>query len=116
MIHTLSHQGIDRDTYLQIAQKPEEEIIEDAKPDAETQLRREAVLAAIVQAEGIDPSEEELLEALAADAERSDTSAKKLLERVKSSGRLDTLKEDVAHATAIDRLAESAKATDAPEK
>jgi trigger factor len=116
MIHSLSHQGIDRETYLQIAQKSEEEIVEEAKPDAERQLRREAVLAAIVEAEKIDPSEDELLEALAPDAERSDTSAKKLLERIKSGGRLDTLKEDVSHATAIDRLVDAAKAVDAPQK
>ena len=54
MAHSLSHQGIDRATYLKIAGKDEDEVIADAKPDAEQQLRREAVLAAIVEAEAID--------------------------------------------------------------
>ena len=40
------------------------------EPDAELALRREAVLTAVVAAEGISPSEEELLEALAPTAER----------------------------------------------
>lgn len=115
MVHSLSHQGIDRATYLQLASKSEEEMVADAKPDAETQLRREAVLAAVVEAEAIDPSDEELLEALAEEAERGETAAPELLERIKSSGRLDDLKQDVAHARAIDILVDSAKAVPASE-
>ena len=48
------------------------------------------------------------------DAEKANVSAKKLLERVKSAGRLDSLKEDIAHATAIDRIVESATPVDVP--
>jgi len=110
MAHSLSHQGIDRATYLKIAGKSEEEVLEEAKPDAETQLKREAVLAAIVEAEGIEPSDEDLLEALEQDAERSRTPAKKLLERIRSAGRLDALRGDVAHAKALDTVVDSAKA------
>ena len=109
MAHTLSHQGIDRQTYLKLAGKTEEEILDEAKPDAETQLKREAVLAAIVAAEGIEPSDDDLAEALAPDAERSRTSPKKLLDRIRSAGRLDALREDVAHAKALDVVVESAK-------
>ncbi len=109
MLHTLSHQGISREIYLQISGKSEEEIVEEGRPDAEQALKREAVLAAVVEAEGIDPSDDELLEALSADAERTQTSPKKLLERIRSAGRLDTLKEDVAQGLAIDLLVESAK-------
>jgi trigger factor len=108
MAHTLSHQGIDRQTYLKLAGKTEEEILDEAKPDAEVQLKREAVLAAIVAAEGIEPSDADLAEALAPDAERSRTSPGKLLERIKSAGRLDALREDVAHAKALDVVVDSA--------
>jgi trigger factor len=113
MAHTLSHQGIDRQTYLKLAGKSEDEILDEAKPDAEVQLKREAVLAAIVAAEGIEPSDDDLAEALAPDAERSRTSPKKLLERIKSAGRLDALREDVAHAKALDVVVDSAKAVPA---
>jgi trigger factor len=108
MAHTLSHQGIDKPTYLKIAGKTEQEIVDEAKPDAERQLRREAVLAAVVRAEEIDPSDEDLLEALQADAERSRSTPKKLLDRIRSLGRVDSLKEDVAHANALDILVDSA--------
>jgi trigger factor len=113
MAHSLGHQGIPRETYLKIAGKTEEEVVEEAKPDADRQLRREAVLAAVVEAENLDPSETELLEALEPDARRANTTPKKLLDRVKSAGRVDHLKEDVAHARAADLLVESAKPVEA---
>jgi trigger factor len=116
MAHTLSHQGIDKPTYLKIAGKTEEEVVEEAKPDAERQLRREAVLAAVVEAEGIDPSDDDLLEALETDAERSRSTPKKLLDRIRSLGRVDSLKEDVAHATAMDLIVDSAKPVSAQAK
>ncbi len=114
MIHSLSHQGITQEIYLQISGKTEEEILEEGKPDAENALRREAVLSAIVEAEKLDPDDAALLEALEPDAERSSTSAKKLLERIKSSGRLDDLKQDVAQSQAIDLLVDSAKPVPLP--
>src|SRR4051812_39049291 len=48
MMHSLSHQGINREAYLQITGKTEDELLEEAKPDAEQALRREAVIAAVV--------------------------------------------------------------------
>jgi trigger factor len=111
MLHSLSHQGINRETYLRIAGRDESEIVEQSKPDAEQALRREAVLAAIIEAESIEPTEEEVLEAVeqaAADG-RGRTSPKKLLERLKSTGRLESLKQDLAQRKALDLVAESAK-------
>jgi trigger factor len=107
MLHSLSHQGISRDTYLRLAGRGEEEIVEQSKPDAEQALRREAVLAAIIEAEGIEPTDDEVFEAAGDGPGR--TSPKKLLERLKSSGRLETLKQDLAQRKALDVIADSAK-------
>ena len=65
MLHQLSHQGIDRETYLRISGRTEEDTIEQAKPDAEQALKREAVLAAVAEAESLEPTEDEMLEAVA---------------------------------------------------
>jgi len=110
MLHSLSHQGISREAYLRIAGREEDDIVEQSKPDAEQALRREAVLAAIIEAEGIEPSDDEVMEAVeqAAAQGRERTSPKKLLERLKSSGRLDALKQDLAQRKALDLVAESA--------
>jgi trigger factor len=108
MLHSLSHQGIDRDAYMRIAGKTEEEMLEEAKPDAEQALRREAVLTAIVAAEEIEVSDDEVLEALTESAERGNVKPKKLLERLKTEGRLDAVKEDMAARKAVDLLVEQA--------
>ena len=109
MVHTLAHQGIPRETYLQIAGKSEDELIAESREPAGRDLRREAVLAAVVEAEGIAPSDEEVLESLERPAAAEGTTPKKLLERLRSSGRLDSLKEELAQRKAIDHIADSAK-------
>jgi len=108
--HSLSHQGISKEVYLQISGKTEDEVVEQAKPDAEVALRREAVLAAVIEAEGIDPADGDLLEALGPSAERESTTPEKLLERLRSSGRASALKRDVAQRQAVDLLEEHATA------
>ena len=60
----LQRQGLDPQQYLQFAGKDEHQLIEDAEPEAETALKREAVLAAIVGAEGVEVTDEELLDSL----------------------------------------------------
>jgi trigger factor len=108
MIHSLSHQGISKEAYLRISGREEDEIVEQGKDDAAQALRREAVLAAIIEAEGIEPTEDEVLEAVGQAAE-GQGSPKKLLERLKSAGRLDALKDDLAQRKALDLVTESAK-------
>jgi trigger factor len=110
MIHSLGHQGISRDAYLQIAGKNEEEILAEARPDAEQALRREAVIAAVVDAEDIQPSDGDLLDALQASAAREGTTPEKLRERLEKAGRLDELRDDLAQRQAVDLLAENARA------
>ena len=104
----LARQGISKEAYLQIAGKDEETLAREAEPEAAKALRREAVLAAIVQAENIEPSEEKLLEELEPSAERTGTSPPELLERVTKNGQLDRLREDVATSMAVDEIVESA--------
>jgi trigger factor len=108
MLHSLSHQGITREAYLRISGRDEDEIVEQGKEDAEQALRREAVLAAIVEAEGVQPTHEEVMEAVESAAPSEQTSAKKLYERLKNAGRLEQLENDLAQRKALDLVAESA--------
>jgi trigger factor len=110
MTHTLSHQGIDKDTYLRISGKTEEEILEEAKPDAAQALRREAVIAAVVAAKDIQPSDGDVLDALQASAEREGVAPEGLRDQLEKSGRIDEVKDDIAQRQAVDLLAESAVA------
>lgn len=105
----LAARGMSPDAYLQAQGRTREELIEESKPDAERELKREAVLAAVVEAEGIEASEEELLETLAHTAEHERTTPEKLLARLRDNGRDAAIVEDVRIGKAIDLLAESAE-------
>lgn len=110
LLHSLEHRGISKEAYLQISGKDEEELASEAEPDAEQALKREAVLAAVVDAEGIQPGDEELAEALEPSAERQATEPAKLLEQLRKSGRLEALRDDLAARKAVDVLVEGATA------
>jgi trigger factor len=113
MVHTLSHQGINKEMYLQISGKTEDEIVAEAAPDAEQALKREAVLAAVVEAESIEPSDGDILDALAESAVREKVEPEKLRAQLEKAGRLDELREDLAQRAALDFLVEAAKPIDA---
>jgi trigger factor len=109
MLHSLSHQGISRENYLRIAGQNEEDILAQARPDAEQALRREAVIVAVVEAEGIEPSDGDVLDALQASAAREGTTPEQLRERLEKAGRLEQLRDDLAQRMAVDFLTENAK-------
>ena len=105
----LAASGMAPDAYLQMQGKTRDDVIEESRPDAERELRREAVLAAIADEEGIEASEEEMLEALAHPAEHERTTPEKLLARLRESGRDAMVRDDIRFRKAIDLVAESAK-------
>jgi trigger factor len=104
----LAARGVSGDSYLQIQGQTREQVIEESKPDAEAELRREAVLVAIAEAEGIEVGEEELVEALAHSAEHERTTPEKLLARLRENGRDRMVREDIRMRKAIDLVAEAA--------
>jgi FKBP-type peptidyl-prolyl cis-trans isomerase (trigger factor) len=79
------------------------------RPDAEQGLRREAVITAVVEAEGISPGDEDLLGVLAPTAEREGVETQTLLEDLRSGGRLEEVREDLAAREAIELIAANAK-------
>ncbi|HWG08451.1 MAG TPA: trigger factor [Solirubrobacteraceae bacterium] len=110
VLHSLAHSNISREAYLQISGREEPEILAEMESDAEAALRREAVLTAIVAAEQIEPTEQQLLEAIAPSAEREGVPAEQLLEQLRERGREDELREEVAARLAVELIAERAVA------
>jgi trigger factor len=105
----LAARGMSPDAYLQMQGKTRDEVIAESKPDAERELRREAVLAAIADEEEIEASEEEMIDALAHTAEHERTSPEKLLKRLRQDGRDAMVREDIRIRKAIDVVADAAK-------
>jgi len=109
MERQLAGRGMDPNAFLQMQGKTREELIEETKPDAEKELKREAVVTAIAEAEGIEASEEEMVEALEHSAEHERTTPEKLLERLRQSGRDSMVREDIRARKAIELVADAAK-------
>jgi trigger factor len=107
-LSTLARQGISKETYLQLSGKTEHELAHDAEPEAEAALRREAVLAAVVEAETIEPTDEQLAEALEPVAAREGVEPAELVERLRKNSRIDELREDVATRQALELLVSQA--------
>ncbi|HSI79212.1 MAG TPA: trigger factor [Solirubrobacterales bacterium] len=107
---SLAERGIDPGAYVQMQGKDRHELIDDAEPDAERALRREATLAAIADAEEIEVSDEELIEAIR-DGDSSDRVRKpeKLLARLRETGRDALLRDEIRLRKAADVVVESAK-------
>jgi trigger factor len=109
MLHSLSHRGVSREAYLKITGREEEDLIAELASEAAQSLRREAVIAAIVAAEAIVPSEQDLLEVVTPTAEREGVEPQKLLEELRESGRLEDIREDLAARQAVELIAVEAK-------
>jgi trigger factor len=109
MERQLAGRGMDPSAFLQMQGKSRDELIEETKPDAEKELKREAVVTAIAEAEGVEVSEEEMIEALEHSAEHERTTPEKLLERLRQSGRDKMVSEDLRARKAIELVADSAK-------
>jgi trigger factor len=111
----LASQGINPEQYLAMTGKSEEELVVESEPDAETALKREAVLAAVVEAEGIEVSDDEIEQALRSSAppDASDKQLKRALKRARSQGADEALREDIAMRKAVDLVVENAKPIEA---
>jgi trigger factor len=105
---SLQSRGMNPEMYLQIQGKSRDEAIADAREEAESGLRREAVLAAIAEAEDFEVTEEELLEALEPPAGQKGK-PEKLLKRLRAEGRDALLIEELRMRKASDLVVDEAE-------
>ena len=69
----------------------------------------DAVLAAIIEAEGIEATDEEVLEAIKPSAEREGEKPEQLFEQLRKADRLERVREDIAERRALELIVEQAK-------
>jgi trigger factor len=105
----LRAQGVEPESYLTASGRTREQMVEEAKEDAAQTLARESVLEAVAEAEGIDVSDDDLLEALEVTAEREGTEPAKLLERLKETGRDVPVRRELRLRRAVEAIADTAK-------
>ena len=100
----LARQGISKESYLRLTGRDEETLAHEAEPEAAAALKREAVLAAIVAEENIEPTDDQIREALEPTAERQGTTVDKLMDHLRETGRMDRIRGEVATRQAIERV------------
>jgi trigger factor len=108
----LGQRGIDPETYLKMQGKTRQELVDEAKPDAEQALKREAVLEAVADAEGIEIGTDEMLEALQIPPGHEDhghPEPEDALAELRASGRDKMLAQDLRMRRALETIAEQAK-------
>ena len=107
----LRQQGMDPAAYLQMQGKTRDEIVAEATPDASRALKREAVLAAVADAEQIEVSEEDMLDALQVPPGHEDhghPEPAEALAELRESGRDGMLRDDLRMRGALESISESA--------
>jgi trigger factor len=107
MLRQLFAQGIDpRQTQVDW-----HKLREDARPDAEKEVRASLLLSKIAEAEGLEVSEEEVDEAIRGMAQEAHEPPATLKTRLTREGELDTLKSTRRNQKAIDFIYRNAKIT-----
>ena len=105
---SLQYQGINFEQYLQIVNVTEEAFLERVKPDALKRIQQRAVLEAVVKAENIEASDEEVDEELTNMANQYQMK----LEDIKGfmgEAEINSIKKDVAVKKAAKLIVDEAK-------
>lgn len=100
-------EGVGFEQYLAATGRTLEEIVEELRPDAENAVRRELVVEAVADAEGIEVSDEEIEAQVRADAEATGRAPDRLLHDLQHHGGWEALRQDLRLKKAVDLLIES---------
>lgn len=103
-------EGVSFEQYLAATGQTIDAIIEELRPDAEMALRRELVVEAIADAEGVEVTDEEIEEQVRSDAEATGRAAERLLHELRDHGGWETLRADLRIKRAVELLVASSTA------
>jgi trigger factor len=106
-LHNLTHRGVDPEAFVKVQEGGREGMLAGVLPEAERALRREATLAAVAEAEGIEVTDDDLIAALGPG--EGDEAPRRVLERLRQSGRDELLREEVRLRKAADLVVDSTK-------
>jgi len=104
----VGEQGMTMEVYLGVLQKTEAEIEEEMRPQAEFVIKRQLVLEAIAEAEGLEVTDDDIVEVVKRDAEALGRDYLQLLGDLEKSGRREALRDELLVAKAADLVAENA--------
>jgi trigger factor len=95
-------EGVEFEQYLAATGRTIEQIVEELRPDAENAIRRELVVEAIAEAEGIEIADEQVEAQVREDAEATGRAPERLLSDLRKGGGWEALREDLRLKAAVD--------------
>jgi trigger factor len=101
--------GVQLDTYLSMTGQSPEQLLERLHEEAARSVARELVLEAAADKLGIDVPDEEIETLVREQADALGDDADETLLRLRESGRIETLRDDVRLRNALDRVASEVK-------
>jgi trigger factor len=94
--HRLEQQKLNLETFLQVTNQTSDQLLETLRADAVRAVRIDLALRALVRAEGLEPSDEEIDEELATTAEAMKVKPELLRTNLRDTGRVVTFRSEVA--------------------
>jgi trigger factor len=110
--HRLEHQGIGIEQFLMASGRDEQQLLDELKEGALRGVKADLALRALVEAEQIEISDEELATELAAMAERLDTDVDQVRDELDRAGRLPAVRSDQRKAKAMRWLLDNVELVD----
>lgn len=108
MAQSMMYQGLSMDQYLKLVKTTKEQMLERMKPDAIARIKSGLVLDAIVDAENITPTDEEIEEELQNMASAYQMELEKIKELL-GEREMKSVKKDLAAKKALDLIASNCK-------
>ncbi|HEY5112182.1 MAG TPA: trigger factor [Acidimicrobiales bacterium] len=94
--HRLEQQKLNLETFLQVTNQSSDQLLETLRVDATRAVRVDLALRALVKAEGLEPTDEEIDEELETTANAMQVTADLLRTNLRDSGRVITFRSEVA--------------------
>lgn len=104
----LQQQGLRLDRYLDYLQKTPEQWIEEARPDAENRIKVDLVLEAAGKQLGVEPTDEQVLAYMNAEAQKDPELKDRYLEMVANRNARDFFKHRLRRLQILERLVDAA--------
>ncbi len=106
----VASQGMSMESYLGLIEKSPQAMEEELRPQAEFVIKRQLVLEAIAEAEGLEVTDDDIAAVVRRDAEMLGRDHLELLADLRKSGRQEVIRSEMLLAKAADMVAESAVA------
>jgi trigger factor len=108
-VRSLERRGIDPATYLQLANRTEQELVASLRMEAALSVARELALEAVADKAGIEVSDDEVKALIREQAEAAGEDADEVIEELWQHGRHEDLREDLRLRAALDKVAAEVK-------